>query len=220
MVGMPQLQYVLKGACRRLAGRRGRTRLPITPAILHQLRQTWESHPSRLDAVMLWAAATLCFFAFLRMGEAVVPSDSGFDARIHLAYGDIRVNSTSNPSWMEVHIKQSKCDKLSKGVTLTVGATPMDICPVAAMLGYLVERGSSPGPLFRFADGRYLTRNRFVSALRAALGESGINPALYAGHSCSTQGYAGLPHKNPGPLGQLGIHDLHPHSPVDTDLSI
>ena len=132
---------------------------------------------------MLWVAATLCFFAFLRMGEAVVPSDPGFDARTHLAYGDIRVNSTSNPSWMEVHIKQSKCDQLSKGVTLTVGATHMDICPVAAMLGYLVEWGSSPGPLFRFADGRYLTRNRFVSALRATLGESGINPALYAGHS-------------------------------------
>ena len=43
MVGMPRLQYVLKGACRRLAGRRGRTRLPITPAIVRQLRHTWES---------------------------------------------------------------------------------------------------------------------------------------------------------------------------------
>ena len=170
MVGKPQLQYVLKGARRRLTGRGGRTKLPITPAILRQLRHMWESHPSRADAVMLWAAATLCFFAFLCMGEVVIPSDSGFDARTHLTYGDIRVNSTSNPLWVEVYIKHSKCDQFDKGVTLSVGATHMDICPVAAMLRYPVERGSSPGPLFKFADGRYLTRNRFVSALRAALG--------------------------------------------------
>ena len=183
LVGMPQLQYVLKGACRNLAGRPGRTRLPITPEILWQLRCTWEHHPSRVDVVMLWAAATLCFFAFLRMGEAVVPSDSGFDTHYHLAYGDVRFNSTRNPSWMEVHIKRSKCDQFGRGVTLSVGATDTEVCPVAAMLGYLAQRGSSSGPLFKFADGCPLTRDRFVSSLRSALRECGIDPSLYAGHS-------------------------------------
>ena len=117
------------------------------------------------------------------MGEAVIPSDSGFDARTHLAYGDIHVNSTNYPLWVEIHIKHFKCDQFSKGVILSVGATHMDICPVAAMLGYLVEGGSSPGPLFKFADGRYLTHNCFVSALRAALRECGIDLALYSGHN-------------------------------------
>ena len=59
MVGMTQLQYILKAAHCRLTGMEGRTRLPITPAILRQLRHMWESHPSRADAVMLWAATTL-----------------------------------------------------------------------------------------------------------------------------------------------------------------
>ena len=131
---------------------------------------------------MLWAAATLCFFAFLRMGEAVAPSDSGFDPQ-YLAYGDVRVNSTHNPLWMEVIIKRSKCDQFARGVKLFVGATGTDVCPVAAMLGYLVLRGSSPGPLFLFTDGRPLTRDRFVSAIRIALGECGIDPSAYAGHS-------------------------------------
>ena len=179
MAGMSQLQYILKGA---LAGGQGRTRLAITPEILRQLRVVWERLPSRPDAVMLWAAATLCFFAFLRLGEAVVPSDSGFDARYHLAYGDVRFSDTHDPQWMEVHIR-SKCDQFCKGVALTVGKTGSDICPIASMLGYLVARGSSPGPLFRFADGRYLTRDRFVSALKAALRECGIDSSLYAGHS-------------------------------------
>lgn len=183
MVRMPQLQYVLKGARRRLAGRPKRTRLPITPEILQQLRKSWERLPVRADASMLWAAATLCFFAFLRTGEAVAPGDSGFDVRYHLAYGDVRVNSIRDPSWMEVHIKRSKCDQLAEGIKLVVGATGSALCPVAAMLGYLVQRGNSPGPLFLFKDGRLLTRDRFVSALRRALVESGINPSLYAGHS-------------------------------------
>ena len=72
------------------------------------------------------------------MGEAVTPSDSAFDSRYHLAYGDVRVNSRVEPAWMEVVIKRSKCDQFGGGVTLSVGATRNDLCPVAAMLGYLV----------------------------------------------------------------------------------
>ena len=180
---MPHLQYVLKGARRSMAGGTKRTRLPITPEILKRLRRTWERPPVRADASMLWAAATLCFFGFLHTGEAVFPSDSGFDPRYHLAYGDVRVNSPQNPSWMEVHIKRSKCDQFAEGVKLVIGTTGSDLCPVAAMLGFLVQRGNAPGALFLFKDGSPLTRARFVSALRSALAESGFDPSLYAGHS-------------------------------------
>ena len=103
------------------------------------------------------------------MGRAVSPSDSVFDPRYHLAYGDVRFNRTTEPGWMEVHIKRSKCDQYCRGVTLTVGATGMQICPIAAMVGYLVQRGDKPSPLFTFRDGQVLTRDRFVTAIRAAL---------------------------------------------------
>ena len=36
------------------------------------------------------------------------------------------------------------------------------VCPVAAMLDYLVERGGGPGPLLHFRDEKPLTRARFV----------------------------------------------------------
>ena len=114
---------------------------------------------------------------------AVVPSDSGFDPRYHLAYGDVRFDSNADPSWMEVTIKRSKCDQFCKGVTLLVGATRTTICPIAAMAGYLVYRGGKPGPLFVFEDGRPLTRDRFVAAVRSALQTCGIDPSAYAGHS-------------------------------------
>ena len=107
MAAMPRLLYILKGTRRNLAGRPQRTHLPITPSILQILKTSWDHLLSRGDAVMPWAASTLCFFAFLRMGEAVTPSDSAFDARYHLAYGDVRVNSRVEPAWMEVVIKRS-----------------------------------------------------------------------------------------------------------------
>ncbi len=38
-----------------------------------------------------------------------------------------------------------------------------------AMLAYLAVRGGGPGPLFRFTDGRCLSRDRFVTHVRTAL---------------------------------------------------
>ena len=45
------------------------------------------------------------------------------------------------------------------------------------------KRGQTPGPLFRFVDGRYLTRDRFVKAVRDAVAASGVDTSKYAGHS-------------------------------------
>ncbi len=57
---------------------------------------------------------------------------------------------------IRVTIKQSKTDPFRKGIDLFIGKTESDLCPVAAILGYLVARGSQPGPLFVFQDGRFL----------------------------------------------------------------
>lgn len=57
------------------------------------------------------------------------------------------------------------------------------LCPVAALLSYMVLRGKGEGPLFKFKDGRALTRPRLVSELRKALAEAGLKPENYAGHS-------------------------------------
>jgi len=54
---------------------------------------------------------------------------------------------------------------------------------VAAILDYMVWRESAPGPLFTFSDGCYLTWERFVSAVKAALEVAGISDSQYTGHS-------------------------------------
>ena len=132
---------------------------------------------------MLWGASCLCFFGFLRMGEVVVPSEASYDPAVHLNFEDVRVNDRSRPQWLEVRIKASKTDPFRQGVTIFVGATGRWLCPVASVLAYMVQRTNRPGPLFMFNDGRFLTRARFVAALRSALREAGVGANSYAGHS-------------------------------------
>ena len=132
---------------------------------------------------MLWAAACMCFFGFLRCREIVVPSDSTFNATTHVTVGDVRVDNTSNPQYIQVNIKTSKTDPFRRGVLVYLGSTNGDVCPVAAVLAYIVLRGSAPGLFFRFAVGRPLTRDRFVAAVRTALRHASIDDSKYSGHT-------------------------------------
>ena len=198
IAGMPQLEFVIKGLKKKATAGQRQTRLPITPAILRALRKVWEGDLDREKASMLWAAACMCFFGFLRSGEIVVPKDDEYDETVHLSYGDVKVDSTINPSYLEVRIKASKTDPFRKGVTVYLGRTDGDLCPVAAVLAYMVQRGPEKGPFFWFSRSRFLTRERLVSAMRTALQQTGIDARRYAGHSfrigaATTAAQCGLP---------------------------
>lgn len=179
---MARLEYVVRGA-KRLTSGPTRTRLPITVPLLDQMRRSWSKERPRRDALMLWAAASMCFFGFLRVGEVIVPSGLAFDPSVHLSVADVSVDSHTTPTYVAVNIKASKTDPFRQGVTIYLGRTYYEICPVSAILRYLVERGSAPGPLFTFRDGRFLTRERFVLAVREALAAAGVDTSKYSGHS-------------------------------------
>ena len=179
---MPQVEYVLKGA-KKTTPESSRRRLPITPTILGALKGRWKQDPNVRNAKMLWAASCLCFFGFLRSGEITCPSERSFDPLSNLCFSDVTVDNRSNPSWMQVSIKASKTDPFRQGVTLHIGVAGGPLCPVAAVLSYMVARGCAPGPLFTWEDNRYLTRDRFVAGVRSALQEAGYVAQDYAGHS-------------------------------------
>lgn len=179
---MPQLEYALKGV-KRLSTKGCRKRLPITPDILRKLKAVWQRDPKARDCKMLWAASCLCFFAFLRSGEVVSPSTRCYDATTHLCFEDVRVNDRQFPSALQVTVKASKTDPFRQGVVLHVGASGDSLCPVAAVLDYMVARGGKAGPLFMWKDGRFLTREDFVAGLRVALKTAGLAADDYAGHS-------------------------------------
>ena len=84
---------------------------------------------------------------------------------------------------IQVFLNALKTDQFRKEVSLVIGKSSPDLCPVAAMLDYMARRGNAVGPLFQFHDGRFLTRARFLAAVRSALAEAGLDARLYSGHS-------------------------------------
>ena len=182
---MPRVEYVLRGVKRSEAekGLVSQERLPITPHILRQLWEVWASEGQLRDTKLIWAASTLCFFAFLRAGELSTPSTTSYDPNVHLCMRDITVDDPLSPSVMQIFIKQSKTDPFRKGVRLSIGRTGTKLCPVAAMLDFLAARGTDEGPVFTFRDGSFLTRQRFVELVCAALRKAGVDQSRYCGHS-------------------------------------
>ena len=173
---MAKLELVLKGIKMvRASKRKMGSRQPITPELLHKMRGVWLGQPAGWDGKMLWAAATLCFFGFLRSGEITVPSESEFDEARHITFGDISVDCLDKPTTLRLRLKASKTDPFRVGVDVFVGKTGGPLCPVMAVLDYVVVRGARQGPLFHFQDGRPLTRARFVERVRGALTRAGID---------------------------------------------
>ena len=156
---MPKLEYVLRGVRKHeLEKGVGQwPRLPITPDILRRIKAQWEPMAHTRDTRMVWAMCWLCFFAFLRVSEMSVSDDTSYGPDVHLSFRDIAIDDLKNPSVLRVTIKQSKTDPFWRGVSLYVGRTGMDLCPVSAMLSYLELRGGKPGPLFLFQSRKPLT---------------------------------------------------------------
>ena len=70
---MPRLEYTLQGVKRVEAhsGSTARSRLPITLDVLLSLKSIWCPRPAAAyDGIMLWAAACVRFFGFLRVGNS------------------------------------------------------------------------------------------------------------------------------------------------------
>ena len=84
---------------------------------------------------------------------------------VHLSIADISIDSGTTPTKGLLKIKASKNDPFRKGVTVCLGRTNQDICPVAPFISYIATRSLSSGLLFRFEHGTLLTRPRLVRGL-------------------------------------------------------
>ena len=153
---MPCLRQILKGVKEEAgkAGKAERSRLPITLSILQKMKTVWFSKDSDdYNRTMRWAASVTTFFSFCQSGEITVPREDMYDSSAHLSYCDIAVNDAKAPAIISLQLKQSKTDQRRVGTRVIIGKTGDDMCPVSALLTYLVKRGSKQGPLFQWCDG-------------------------------------------------------------------
>ena len=125
----------------------------------------------------------MAFFGFFRLGEITVPSEEAFDPSTHLTPSDIAIDDRDNPTLVQVYLKVSKTDQGRKGISIFLGETRDDLCPVAAISAFLAIRGSSAGPFFQLRGSAPLTKEFFTTRVRSALSALGYDSSLYASHS-------------------------------------
>ena len=81
-------------------------------------------------------------FGFLHSGEVCNPGEKAFVKGAHLTMQDIHVDNLANPQSVQVRIKASKTDPLRQSVLVYVGCTNQPLCPVSALLVYMVRRAT------------------------------------------------------------------------------
>ncbi len=140
---MDRLTQLKKGLARMEAvgGGSPQAREPVKWVHMRAMQSAWRSKGER--GTMLWAAACMCFFGCLRAGEALAPESGEFDAKAHLSWEDVQLDKAKSPGWIRVRIKESKTDRMRVGAYVTLHRTDRDICPVRAVLEFMVCRSGT-----------------------------------------------------------------------------
>ena len=138
---LPVLKRVLAGISRsRLGhGQPSRVRLSVTAVLLRRGIGA-VSTPRKASTVGRLLHGLL---RLLPAGELLRSSQSDFNPRLHLSWGDMAVDNPTEPRMLRFRLRQSKTDQFGRGVDVVLGKTGCDLCPVAAVLGYMSTRETS-----------------------------------------------------------------------------
>ena len=178
-----QLQYIMRGI-KRSQGSKPKPRLPITIKHLHLFKEFLQPDiTTNFDNQMLWSAICIAFFGFLRISEFTCDNVQRFHSGT-LTRDDVQFYPDgSDATSVSLNIKASKTDPFRKGINLIIGATGSEICPVRALNNYLSTANPSTGPIFKYKNGKPLSRTLFTEEIRNLLSLGGLEPKHYAGHS-------------------------------------
>ena len=190
---MQRLHYVLLGIRRSQGGNFGRAiRPPVTWVMLQQICAFLVRSETPFDRDMLTAAMLLAYFGLLRVSEYTCPGPAIYDNTVHLSVSDVQVRW--DRGFALITIKQSKTDPFREGVQIRISVLGHYLCPVHALVRFLFRRGPSPGPLFIFQNGAFLTRERVSDILvRALPNVPNINTHSFRRGGASALAAAGTP---------------------------
>ena len=162
------------------------SRIPITPVILKKLIETLQHmNLPEFTQILLKAMCLLAFHAFLRVGEITQSGSKIFFFFIAFSSVKFLIIAGNNPHAVQLNMEQFKhstgksCHKLQ----IQCNDKHPGTFPVHALWDYCQIRGSQPGSLFCFLDGKSVSRQFFTQHLKLLLYWAGCNNKNYKGHS-------------------------------------
>jgi hypothetical protein len=175
---MPRLKLAMRGS--HVLSDPPVRKLPITFSLLCKILGKMSYHPAEL---VIQLAMCVSFFGCLRAGEVCVPDGAVFDEKRHLCVRDVQVFSEER--MFSLTLRQSKTDRLGKGVVIYIGCSHHVVCAYCLMLTFLERKSDvvETSPLFADAYIPVLRKSMFVNATRLVLSSLGLDPSKYSGHS-------------------------------------
>ena len=187
-----RLHYALRGV-RRLQGNKftRQPREPITVHHLFKLLDYFETNFSHPDDFMLTSAVLLAFFSLLRSSEYTSKSTKRCDSINTLNFDDIHFERNFN--FVQVQISGSKTDPFRVGCALKAWSVKGRLCPVRALKKFILNHPFRTGPLFAYADGTFLTRNRLSRVIKLAIPNTNLDTHSFRIGGASAAAAAGIP---------------------------
>ena len=123
----PLLHLLLRGIKRSMGLSSRCRRLPITMALLRQLKDELRRAPDILpqDKLMLWSAFTIAFYGFLRSSEFTAPSTTQFNPLVHLCLTDVSFTTEGS---LQLNLKSSKTDPYRQGCSRLIAPSISTFC--------------------------------------------------------------------------------------------
>ncbi|XP_070550465.1 integrase/recombinase xerD homolog [Ptychodera flava] len=185
----PRIHLALRSV-NRSQGPESTQKLAITFDLLQRLQPLFDI--SCTKDLVVWTAMTTAFFGLFRSGELVI-KDLPFIPATDLTVSDITFSKQSGANVIAiVHLKKSKCDPFRKGVDVIIGCSHNTICAVdllSRLHSLRIQAGASPNdPFFLLPGNVPLTRQFFIRHLKHSIGQIGLDPNAYSGHSFRSGG--------------------------------
>ena len=153
-------------------------RLPVTPKVLLLLKAELKaSSMPKVDKLLCWAVATICFSGALRIHEVLCRKESSFDPHCTLLGRDITVRDTwirkEKVPILQLRLKSEKTDRIGADTILDIYETKGQLCPLRAYKKWSAaakEMGKCL-PAFFTSEGKPLTGHGFNKLLKDCLGK-------------------------------------------------
>ena len=175
-----RIEDTLQGLKRKLKGTPKQV-LPINPVILRRMYKFVNIKQTR--DLALWCGFLVAFYTLFRKAN-VCPKELVYDPETVLTRGDVIVDNDNER--VLIFVNFSKTNQFQKNCHVIPIPKNADPClDLFRHLGALFRKvkAEDDAPALSFSPTSFVTHKTFTERLKKLLGQSGLDPSLFSGHS-------------------------------------